>query len=245
MSKKPYGVLILQGFPTTLDCVRPVEPPIKALGLPIRMPLLRGLGAESPEALRAVTWHDWLADAESALADLLTESEKAIIIGYSMGGALAIMLAADYGEKLDCVILVAADVQMLSPFAPGRPFNFMAPLLGLVLKKWDFPPDPSGLYQGNYAWAPFSAVLTVLDLSKSARTQLSKVKTPSLLIQSHKDELVAPENMDILYQGISTPAEQKIIVWFEKTGHDMFRDCEQDAIIGVIMNYVKERIGSK
>jgi carboxylesterase len=245
MSKKPYGVLILHGFPANLECVRPVEPPIKALGLPICMPLLRGLGAESPEALQWVTWHDWLADAETALADLLTESEKAIIIGLSMGGALTLMLAKDYGEKLDSVILVAASVQLLSPLAPGRPFNFMAPLLGMVLKKWDFPPDPSGLFQGSYTWAPMGAVLSVLDLSKSVRTQLSKVKTPSLLIQSRKDDTVAPENMDIIYQGISTSTEQKKIIWFEKTGHDMFRDCERDAVIGVIMNYVTERIGSK
>lgn len=245
MPKKPYGILILHGFPTNLDCVRPVESPLKALGLPIRMPLLKGLGAESPNALNGVTWQDWLADARSALADLLTESEKAIVVGLSMGGALTLMLATEYGENLDSVILVAASVQLQSPLAPGKPFYFLTPLLGLVLKKWDFPPDPSGLFQGNYTWAPMKAVLSVLDLSKSVRTQLSRVKTPSLLIQSRKDGTVAPENMDIIYQGISTTTEQKKIVWFEKTGHDMFRDCERDAIIGVITNYVMERIGSK
>jgi carboxylesterase len=135
MSKKPYGVLILHGFPDNLECVRAIEPPLKALGLPIRMPLLRGHGAESPEALRGVTWHDWLADAEAALTDLLRESEKAIVIGYSMGGALTLMLAADHGDKLDSIILAAAAVQLTSPLAPGRPFNFLAPLIALVLKK--------------------------------------------------------------------------------------------------------------
>jgi len=101
ISKNPYGVLILHGFPDNPDSMRPVEEPLKALGIPIRTPLMRGHGAESPEALRGVTWHEWLADAELALTDLLTESEKAIVIGYSMGGALALMLAAEHGEKLD------------------------------------------------------------------------------------------------------------------------------------------------
>ena len=243
MAKKPYGVLLLQGFPTNLDCIRPVEPSLKALELPIRMPLLRGLGAESPEALLGVTWHDWLADAESALMELLTECEKAIIIGLSMGGVLTLMLAKDHGEKLDSIILVAAGVQLTSPLAPGKHLHFLTPLLGLVLKKWDFPPNPDGLFQGNYTWVPIQSILSVLDLSKTARSQLPKVKTPALLIQSRKDGTVAPENMDIIYHGISTRVELKQSVWFEKTGHDMFRDCEGDAIIDLITSYVKERIG--
>lgn len=245
MPKKPYGVLLLQGFPTNLDCISPVEPPLKALGLPIRMPLLRGLGQESPEALVGVTWHDWLADAESALMDLLTECDRAIIIGLSMGGALTLILAKDHGQKLDSIILVAASVQLTSPLAPGKPFHFLSPLIGLLLKKWDFPPNPDGLFQGNYTWAPIHSVLSVLDLAKAARAQLPKVKTPALLIQSRKDGTVAPENMDLIYNGISAPPEKKHSVWFEKTGHDMFRDCEGDAIIGVITNYVKERIKAK
>jgi carboxylesterase len=101
------------------------------------------------------------------------------------------------------------------------------------------------LYQGYYPWAPIDAVLSVLDLSRTTRTRLPKVKTPALLLQSHKDTEVAPENMNILYNGISTPTELKRMVWFEKTGHDMFRDCERDAIIDAITNYVRERIGAK
>jgi len=98
MSKKPYGVLIIHGFTSSLDCVCEIEPPLKALGLPTRMPVLRGHNAGSPEALRGVTWLDWVADAKSALQDLLTEVERAIIIGHSMGGLVALNLAADHME---------------------------------------------------------------------------------------------------------------------------------------------------
>ncbi|MFO7742587.1 MAG: hypothetical protein R6X31_09775 [Anaerolineae bacterium] len=56
MQQQPLGVLILHGFTSSLDCVRGVESAVKALGVPTRMPTLRGHGAESPEALRGVTW---------------------------------------------------------------------------------------------------------------------------------------------------------------------------------------------
>jgi carboxylesterase len=243
MPEKPYGVLMLHGFPSNPGYFGLVESQLKGLGLPLRIPRLRGLGAESPEALRGVTWHDWLTDAEAALLDLLTESEKAIVIGYSMGGALALMLAANHGRNLDSVILVAAGVQLASPLAPGRPFNFLAPLVSRLLKKWDFIPDDTDHYRKNYTWAPMGAVVSVLDLSRAVRARLPEVKTPVLLIQSRKDAVVAPESMDIICNGISTPANLKRMIWFEKNGHDMFHDCEGTIVINEIVNYVRKRIG--
>jgi alpha-beta hydrolase superfamily lysophospholipase len=82
------GVLILHGFTSSLDTVKPVASAVRELGLPTRMPILEGHGAQSPEALRGVTWHDWLADAEAALQELLTEAEQAIVFGHSEGDRL-------------------------------------------------------------------------------------------------------------------------------------------------------------
>ena len=71
MPERPIGVLILHGFTDKLDSIQIIESAVVDLGLPIRMPLLRGHGVESPEALRGVTWGDWVADAEAALQNLL------------------------------------------------------------------------------------------------------------------------------------------------------------------------------
>jgi carboxylesterase len=243
MSQKPYGVLMLHGFPSNPAYFDRVTSRIETLGLPICIPRLRGLGAESPEALHGVTWTDWLVDAESALEDLKSESGKVIVIGYSMGGALALMLASKHGNDLDSVILVAAGVQFTSPLAPGKPLNFLAPLVSRLLKKWDFTPDETDHYRRNYMWAPMGAVISVLDLSKAVRTHLAEVKIPALILQSRQDAVVESESMDIIYNGISTPSELKRKVWLEKTGHDMFHDCEGDVIIDTIINYVRERVG--
>jgi carboxylesterase len=246
MPIQPFGVIILHGFTASLDCVRKIEPPLTALGLPIRMPILRGHGAPSPAALNGVTWHDWLADSETALLGLLNDVEKVVLIGHSMGGLLALQLAAKYKTHLDSLVLAAAAVQMSSPFAPGQPLNFLAPLLAQVLKKWGFPPvyaDASlAQFNTNYLWAPAEAVLSLLDLARLTRKMLPEVSTPALILQSRMDATVAPENVTILSQGISTLAEMKHVVWFEKSGHEMFRDCERSAIVEVIVQYVRERI---
>lgn len=64
MSRKSYGALIVHGFTSSLDCVGGLEPPIQALGLPTRVPVLRGHCAESPAALCGVTWHEMFRDCE-------------------------------------------------------------------------------------------------------------------------------------------------------------------------------------
>lgn len=247
MSKKPFGVLILHGFTSSLDCVREVEPPLKAMGLPTRMPVLRGHSAASPEALRGVTWPDWVADAETALADLLNEADKAIVVGLSMGGLVALTLAADHGGEIDSIVLAAAAIQLASPLAPGRPLAFAAPLVKAVLKKWDIVPeyaDPALVqFDTNYRWAPIDSVIALLDFSQAARKRLGEVRTPALILQSHRDKTVTPASAEIIRDGIATPVEQKRIVWFETSGHEMFRDCERQAIIAVITSYVQERTG--
>ena len=58
MGKAPLGVLNLHGFTSSLDCVNGLNPYIEALGLPYRMPVLRGHN-QTPEALIGVRWEDW------------------------------------------------------------------------------------------------------------------------------------------------------------------------------------------
>jgi carboxylesterase len=190
-----------------------------------------------------------VSDAESALKDLLTEAEKAIVIGHSMGGLVTVMLAADYGDQIDSIVLAAAAIQLRIVVGPGRPLSFLAPLIGLVIKKWGFAPiyaDPSlTVYNTNYRWAPTDAILSLFDLSRVSRNRLAEVKTPTLILQCHNDPSVAPASANVIYQGISTPDAQKRIVWFERSGHEMFRDCERGATVDEIVKYVQERIGAK
>ena len=235
---------MLHGFPSRAEYFRPLQSSLETFELPCFVPQLRGHGDESPVALVGVTWHDWLEDSEIALARLLIEAEKAIVIGFSMGGALALMLAAKHSTKLDSLILAAAAVQLSSPFAPGKPFNFLVPVLAIFMKKWDFSPKPSDCSNLHYAWAPSGAVVSALDLYRTARTQLAAVHSPALLIQGRKDDALAPENMDIVYDEISTPTPLKRRIWFEKSGHDLFHDCEHDTVVESIVEFVRDRVGS-
>jgi carboxylesterase len=249
MAKQPLGVLVLHGFTSSLDCVSSVEAAIRALGLPTRMPVLRGHGAASPEALRPVTWPDWVADGQAALDDLLTEVDRAILFGHSMGGLVALTLAAENGDWIDSIVTAAAPVQLANPMAPGRPFSFLIPVVRRLLKNWPMPPKyvdrAAAATDTCYRYAPIPAVTSFLEFSGATRRRLPEVLAPILIMQSHKDTTAAPESAEIIYREVSTPAAQKRIVWFDVTEHEMFRDCEREATARTVAEYVRERANAK
>ncbi len=250
MSKSPLGVLILHGFTASLDCVSGIDEGVAPLGIPTRMPVLRGHEAGSPEALRGVRWSDWVADAESALQELRGEADQVVIVGHSMGTLVATMLAADHAEEafVDSVVLAAPAVQLASPLAPGNRFSFMIPAMKWVLRKWDMPPNYAdeslAQYDTNYPWAPMDAVMEILQFSAIARRRLPELKLPALIIQSRNDTTVAPESAQIVCDELATPPEHKRIQWFERTEHEMFRDCERDEVIEAVVDFIRERLAA-
>jgi alpha-beta hydrolase superfamily lysophospholipase len=86
-SNSRLGVLLLHGYTSSLDTVNGMVPTLTRLGLPYRMPVLRGHGTHERD-LRGVTAADWYADASAALNDLLREVPRAAVVGpYASVGA--------------------------------------------------------------------------------------------------------------------------------------------------------------
>src|SRR5690606_9559819 len=101
------------------------------------MPALRGCEDGSPDALLKVTWQDWLEDGRLALLDLLGEVDKAIILGHSMGGMIALSLAANYPQNVDSVVTAGTPGRMVSDFAPGNKLNRLFNLLWRFIPTFD------------------------------------------------------------------------------------------------------------
>lgn len=245
--KEPFGVLIFPGFAENADCMGGLELMLQEQGLPTRVPMLRGHGAASPQALHGVTWQDWMADAEAELESMRLESEKVIIIGHSMGALAALMLAADYGHEVDSIVLAAPAIRLASPWAPGQPLHVIAPVLARLLPRQPLAPAFSDHSLAHsdilYPWAPADAYAQALEFGEVARRRLADVQAPALILHSRADTVASPESANIVFDGISTPREWKRVLWFEKTDHIMFCDCEKEAVIGAVIAYVCRRCG--
>jgi len=248
MKKPKLGVLILHGWTSSLDTVNGLVPPINALGLPISMPVLRGHG-KTPDALIGVKWQDWVKDATAALDSLLTEVEHAVIVGHSMGGMLALYLAATHPQGIDSIVTAGSPGRMATPFAPGNVLHPLFQLVWPLVKTYKLDPiyaDPELAKDDTcYRWCPVVAVKQLFDFSKALKILLPEVKVPALILQSKHDSTCLPKSADLIYTGISTPIEDKKIAWFEKTEHGMFQDMETKQVIQTVVDFIVGRMNNE
>lgn len=100
--------LLLHGFMGTPAELRPLAERLAALGWRVSVPLLSGFGSQL-SALPRRGWRDWLESARQAEAELRRGAEALVLIGFSMGGALALLLAAEAAPEAlpDAAVLIA------------------------------------------------------------------------------------------------------------------------------------------
>lgn len=234
--KRPLGVLIVHGFTSHVSCVADLRFPVQEAGLPYRIPILRGHGGEWKD-LKGVKASDWFEDAENSMLDLLTECEKVVLVGHSMGGLVCLELAARHRNKVAGLVTLAAALKFKDPL------SFLTPAMAAVVPSW---PSPNA-YQDeelgkqrnkNYPKFPTDAFAELYAYSKYIENNLSFVHAPTLVLHSHKDQVIAPKAAQVIYKTISS--KDKKLTWFEESGHEMMLDLEAEKIIATVGDFIRD-----
>jgi carboxylesterase len=231
----PFGCLMLHGFTSSLDTIRVLVPMVERLELPYRMPVLRG-HCTRPEDLCGVTWRDWYEDAAAALRDLRGEVDQVVICGLSMGGLVALHLAADYPEDVAGVATIAAALQIADPLIR------FSPVMSRFIKMWKG--NPAGGYADaslvanntNYKLIATDSLVSLYRYGRIVTHLLPRVKAPLLAIHSRKDRVIKPISSEIIYQRVGSRDKQ--LCWFEVSGHEMLQDCEAEAVVAEIERFI-------
>src|SRR5688572_15481652 len=98
--------LLIHGFLGSPRDVRPLAEELAAAGVTARGVLLPGFG-DQIDRLRGVKARQWLETARDAWEETRDGAQRATLIGFSMGGAVALRLAAEAGLAPDQLILLA------------------------------------------------------------------------------------------------------------------------------------------
>ncbi len=227
------AVLLLHGFTSSLDTVNGLVPHLEKAGIVYRMPTLRGHG-QSPEALRGIVWRDWVEDAREALLDLEREGKPIVIVGLSMGGLVALNLAAEHPGSVAGVVTVAACLEFRHPLIP------YLGLLSATVKDWPSSPDYADpalvQYCNNYSHFPLKSFASLYAFREVVKEVLPYLKAPVLVIQSTQDPVVRLDAAEQIRQKSGSAFCQ--VRWFQVSRHEMMRDVERDEVFAEIMAFV-------
>ena len=99
------GCLLLHGFSSTPAELRVIGEALAQSNYTTKGILLAGHGTK-PEDLLGVTYENWIDSAQEGINELKKSCNRIVVIGHSMGGLLALQMAAR--NKISAVITIAA-----------------------------------------------------------------------------------------------------------------------------------------
>ncbi|MBE7323267.1 alpha/beta fold hydrolase [Nocardioides sp. Y6] len=194
------GVMVSHGFTGSPHSVRPWALSLAERGYAVELPLLPGHGSTWQE-MNTTTWEDWYGAVRAAHDKLAEENDDVLVAGLSMGGTLALRLAADLGDAVAGVIVVNAAVAtrrkdvLVLPFA--KHVLGSLPAIGNDLKK-------NGVDERAYDRTPLRAAHSMMQAWKVLRDDLPRVTAPVLFFKSAVDHVVDDSSLPIVRAGVSS-----------------------------------------
>ena len=212
------GVLVVHGAGDTPQVVAGLAAYLHERGYAVRAPLLSGHG-RSLSAFAAVSASQWNDDVRREYEAMRAAHHWVALVGLSMGGALAVKLAAE-DESVPALVLLAPYVTMpplarraaasSAVWGPACPY-FMS---GGSESIRDAVAAARGL--GHGVFTP-TALRALHDVVVSGEHALPGVKAPTLMIQSREDNRISIESAKHTFDLLGSP--EKHLVWTEGAGH--------------------------
>lgn len=230
-----YGVLLLHGFTSGPHEMKPISNALKNKEYSILIPLLPGHGS-TPEDLLKCKWYDWFVGAKEALFDLRKTCDKIIVVGQSMGGTLALHLAAHY--QLDGVIALAPGL-----FFKEKKTRFL-PLVSKFIRYRrkvngpDIHDEQERINQKPYSYdkTPLKAAYQLKQMFEHLINDLPEIYAPAMLIHSTQDHVIDYKSSEYIYDNISS--ENKKFLTLKESYHVLTLDLEKDIVVGEIEKFI-------
>jgi len=231
------GILLLHGFGDTPQTLDLLASELRSAGYDVRAPLLPGHG-ENVEAFAVSRRGKWLDHARRELALMQANHSQVSLVGLSMGGALAAILAAE-NRTIPALVLLAPYMEM--PFA-YRMASISHWLWGGVAGTRRSQNHGSILNpaerEKNLGYGVYSGRLLyeLWRLCAAARRSLPSITTPTILMQSPSDPRIAPTVAERTFAALGT--SEKRLVWIAGAGHIITVDYGRERVFGETIRWI-------
>ena len=228
-------VVLIHGFTGSPPEMQPLAEAFNAEGYGVQVPLLVGHGTTLSD-LMEVHPQQWIDPLDALITRLLSEGQKVVLAGLSLGSILSLQLALRY-PQIKALLLYSP------PVRSGDPRRFLAPLLirftqSLPKPASDFFDPIAAERLWSYDRYPVATSARVLELISRTRKQLNEVQQPLLAIASRRDKVISPSGIELLMRTVqSSPRE---LHWLERSGHSITVDAEWTAVRDLSLEFLRK-----
>jgi len=183
-------------------------------------PTLSGHG----EALHmdGFTAKHWLMDAELAIRSLAKKVEEIIVVGFSMGGIIALYLAKRY--KVKKLVLLSAAAKYVSPKQLVKDFK----LLATDAYHHNLTNNELFLrYRHKFNNVPLASTIEFMKLVKIVEPYYQHIQIPVFIVQGKQDGIVPFNTAQFLYDELAS--NHKILYFSDNGRHHVCleEDCSE------------------
>ena len=228
------GVAVCHGFTGSPVSMQGWSEYLAAAGFAVNMPLLAGHGTTWQD-LSTTPWEHWYRDFEGAYLELARRCDTVFVAGLSMGGALALRVAA---------LHPVAGVAVVNP---GLTFSDKrakySGLLKYALKSVPAIGDDmklQGVSEGAYTRTPVAAVHQLSKLFTDTIALLPRVTAPTLVFRSTVDHVVDDSSLEVLKDNIASTDVQ--IVSLENSYHVATMDHDAAMIFSQSADFFRRNL---
>jgi carboxylesterase len=231
------GVLLLHGFGDTPQTLALLARSLHKSGYSVYAPLLPGHG-RSTAAFESSRARDWVSAAKEAFAQMRLRHDTVSVVGLSMGGALAVMIAAE-ADRMPALVLIAPYLGMpwiiraaaATHWMWGR---FAGEINGRSLRSIHDPVER----EKNLAYGVVTGrgLFELWRIVRMARKSLPQVVAPTLIIQSREDPRVAQGVAESALNALG--ATEKKLVWVEGAGHIITVDYGRELVFSGVEKWL-------
>ena len=221
------GVLLIHGFAGSPPELRRLGEHLAASGWRCAGPVLPGHGTQ-PEQLARTGWRDWAAAVQREFDSLCERCETVVVAGQSMGGLLALDLAAND-------LRVAAVASLAAPLW----FNGVLPRTLPVLQhlvRWHVPGTDVDLWNPtavdelwSYGRRSVRAINQLQQLCSRVRGELAQVRAPVLVMHGLRDRTADPRCAQEVARRLVCSDEVEL-QYLPRSGHALSIDVDREVV---------------
>ena len=209
LEKGGDAVLLLHGLTANPYSMKEMADFFSEKGYTVYAPVIKGHGT-SVFDLEKTNYLDWRKSAEDAYYKLAKNHKKIYIVGISLGGLLALDIAANH--KVEAVIPINAPIELQS-----SSLLQIIPLVYLVS-----PYSIRGLFAMEelpiavdlklYDTLPLKSIAQIKSYIEFMKPQLKNINSPILLVQGAKDDTVKPESAFYISDNVNSTNKNLLLL---------------------------------